>query len=251
MATYGGFCPVAKAAEVLCQRWAILIVREVLSGSRRFRDIQRGMPGCPPATLSKRLRELEAAGVVRRDRHGTEIHYDPTPAGWELYPVIEGLGQWGQRWRRGGYGPDDLDAEMLLWDVRRFLDPDGLGVERAVVEVDLHGVPGPGRRRFWMVVEPGSVDLCTTDPQRPVDALLTADLRSLTRVWMGDLPLSAALANGDIAASGSARLADRLPAWLGRHPILADVAPVTADGTDGTAAGAAARPAAGADLLAG
>lgn len=213
-----------KAADVLCQRWSILVVREALSGSRRFGEIQRGMPGCPPATLSKRLRELVAAGVLQRSQDGPDITYDLTEAGWELYPIVEGFGRWGQRWARSTYADDELDVEVLLWDLRRFLDPAGLGVHRAVVQLDIR-VPVHGLRRFWMVVEPEGVDLCMIDPEQPIDAVLSSGLLILTQVWMGDVTMDEALDRSEIVVAGPAALVRRIPAWLGRHPVLADIGP--------------------------
>ena len=214
MTSYGQFCPVAKAADVLGQRWAILVVRELLAGSTRFGDIQRGVPGCPPATLAKRLRELTAAGVVDR----VDGAYALTEAGAELYPIVEGLGRWGQRWARSAYPNDELDPDMLLWDLRRFLDPVGLGVDEAVVQLDLR-LPRGRPRRYWIVVEPGSVDLCLTDPERAVDVVVDADLRTLTQVWMGDV----AFDDTDIVVQGPRPLVRRLPAWIGRHPVLGSI----------------------------
>jgi DNA-binding HxlR family transcriptional regulator len=219
---YGQFCPVAKAAEVLCQRWAILVVREALNGSRRFSELQRGVPGCPPATLTKRLRELESAGVLTRTGGGTEVAYDLTDAGWELYPLVEGFGRWGQRWVRSTYPPEELDVELLLWDMRRFLQPGGLGVERAVVQLDLR-MPDDAKRCFWVVVEPAAVDLCMVDPARPVDAVLEARVEALTRVWMGDTRMDDAVASGEIVVRGPAPLAGRIPGWIGTHPVLGAV----------------------------
>jgi DNA-binding HxlR family transcriptional regulator len=213
--TYGQFCPVAKAADVLGPRWAILIVREMLSGSRRFGDIQRGVPGCPPATLSKRLKELVAGGVAVRHDGPDGVTYELTDAGVELFPIMEALGQWGQRWVRSAYGPDELDADLLLWDVRRFLAAEGLGRTDVVVELR---VRSPRRTQlYWIVVEPAGVDLCMVEPQRPVDLLVEADLKALTQIWMGDIPFAA----GSVAVTGDPTLAKRFPDWLGRHPILA------------------------------
>lgn len=223
VSSYGQFCPVSKAAELLCQRWAMLVVRELLCGSSRFGEIQRGVPGCPPATLSKRLKELVAAGVAERVGSGSDVTYVPTAAGWELYPIVEGFGRWGQRWARSSYGPGDLDVELLLWDLRRYLDPAGLGTERAVVQLDVRDAPG--RRTFWIVVAPEAVDLCMVDPERPVDAVVDADLRALTQVWMGDLTFADALTSGAVAIDGPARLARRIPAWIGQHPVLAAFPP--------------------------
>jgi DNA-binding HxlR family transcriptional regulator len=217
--TYGQFCPVAKAADVLGPRWAILIVREMLSGSRRFGDIQRGVPGCPPATLSKRLKELVAGGVAVRHDGPDGVVYELTEAGAELFPIMEALGQWGQRWVRSAYGPDELDADLLLWDVRRFLAPDGLGVDQAVVELRVRSA---GRTQlYWITVDPGAVDLCLVEPQRPIDCLVEADLRALTQVWMGDIPFAAALADRRVVLNGPRTLTRRFPDWFGKHPILA------------------------------
>ncbi|QYG93976.1 helix-turn-helix transcriptional regulator [Iamia sp. SCSIO 61187] len=219
MTSYGQFCPVAKAADVLGPRWAVLVVREMLCGSRRFGEIQRGVPGCPPATLSKRLKELVVAGVAVRHDGPDGVTYDLTEAGLELYPIVEGLGRWAQRWARSTYGPDELDADLLLWDVRRFLAADGLGVDRAVVELRVRSA----RRvqRYWITVDPGAVDLCLVEPQRTVDLLVEADLRALTQVWMGDITFAAAVGDRRVVVSGAPALARRFPGWFGRHPVLA------------------------------
>lgn len=223
MTTYGQFCPVAKAADVLGQRWAILVLREMLSGSRRFGEIQRGVPGCPPATLSKRLKELVAGGVAVRHDGPDGVVYDLTEAGLELFPIVEGLGRWGQRWVRSAYGPDELDADLLLWDVRRFLAADGLGVDRAVVE--LHVRSAARTQRYWITVDPGDVDLCLVEPQRPVDCVVEAELRALTQIWMGDIAFADALADQRVVLNGPRDVVRRFPGWFGKHPILAAEGP--------------------------
>ncbi len=219
MTGYGQFCPVSKAAEVICQRWTPLILRELLVGSSRFNEIRRGVPTCSPALLTKRLRELEVAAVVQRGPDGATYHL--TEAGQELFPLIQGLGEWGQRWARSDYGPDDLDPGLLLWDVRRFLAP-GLGDARVVVQLVFPSLP-PKRRFFWIVVDAQEVDLCLTDPGHPVDVVIEADLRSLTRVWMGDAQFLDEVAAGNIALEGPTSLTRRIPRWLGQHPVLAGV----------------------------
>ena len=219
--SYGQFCPVSKAAEVLCERWAILVVREALAGSVRFGDLQRGLPGCPPATLSKRLKDLTRAGVLTRTEAADGIRYELTEAGWELYPIVEGFGRWGQRWARSEYEPEE---EVLLWDVRHFLDPATLGVEQAVVQLEVR-VPAQGTRRFWITVDPGEVDLCLIDPGRPIDAIVDADLAALTRVWMGDDTFAEAVDAGSVSVRGPAKLVRQIPEWFGQHPVLGPIAP--------------------------
>jgi DNA-binding HxlR family transcriptional regulator len=222
MTGYGQFCPVSKAAEVLCSRWTPLILRELLVGSTRFNEIRRGLPSCSPALLSKRLKELEAAGVVDRSSTDAGPGYTLTESGRELFPLIQGLGVWGQRWARSDYRPDDLDPGLLLWDVRRFLAPGAFGDRRVVVSLVFPSVPAK-RRYFWVVVDNIDVDLCLTDPGFAVDVAVEADLRALTEVWMGDARFVDALADGRIAMHGPRELTRRIPDWFGQHPILASV----------------------------
>jgi DNA-binding HxlR family transcriptional regulator len=212
---------VAKAAEVLCQRWTPLIVREVMVGSSRFSEIHRGVSTCSPTMLTTRLRELEAAGVLAHDRGaGT---YSLTEAGWELYPIILAMGEWGQRWARSSYGPDELDPGLLLWDVRRYLTPGGLGIEPVVVQFEFPAMAA-ARRYYWVVDDGREVDVCLADPGRDVDLEIRADLRALTRVWMGDDRFEDAARGGLIDLRGPTPLVRAVPGWFGQHPMLATVA---------------------------
>jgi DNA-binding HxlR family transcriptional regulator len=220
---YGQFCPVSKAAEVICQRWTPLILRELLVGSTHFNEIRRGVPTCSPALLSKRLKELEAAGVITRLSNDQGTSYNLTESGRELFPLIQGLGEWGQRWVRSDYQPEDLDPGLLLWDVRRFLAPGGIASGRVVVQLTFPSMPAK-RRYFWVVVDDQDVDLCLTDPGFEVDVLIEADLPTLTRVWMGDARFVDALGDGRITMRGPTKLTRRIPDWFGQHPVLAGVA---------------------------
>ena len=222
MTGYGQFCPVSKASEVICQRWTPLILRELLVGSTRFNEIRRGVPTCSPTLLSKRLKELEGSGVIRRVSTDAGTSYNLTEAGRELFPLIQALGEWGQRWVRSDYGPDDLDPGLLLWDVRRYLAPGGLGPDRVVVEFTFPSMPAK-HRYYWIVVEGQDVDLCLTDPGFEVDVTIDADLRTLTEVWMGDARFVGAVADGRITMRGPKEITRRIPDWFGQHPILASV----------------------------
>jgi DNA-binding HxlR family transcriptional regulator len=221
---YGQFCPVSKAAEVICQRWTPLILRELLVGSTRFNEIRRGVPTCSPALLSKRLKDLERAGIVERDVSDGSSSYCLTDAGRDLFPIILGLGEWGQRWVRTDYRTDELDPGLLLWDVRRNLQPGGLGEQTATIQFVFPSLP-TNRRFYWLVVDAHDVDLCLIDPGREVDVTVEADLRALTEVWMGDAGFADALADGRIVLRGSTRLARRIPGWFGQHPRFAKVRP--------------------------
>jgi hypothetical protein len=191
----------------------------LLCGSRRFGELQRGVPGISPSLLAKRLRQLEAAGVIARLVGERGPEYEVTTAGAELYPIIEAMGVWGQRWARSRYTPGELDPGFLMWDMRRMLRADGLAPLRTVVEFRFHGAP-PGPSVFWMIID-GDIDVCVVDPGHPVDLWVRADLRALTEVWMGDRTMADALDTGAIAIDGSRPLARRFPGWLGQHPVLA------------------------------
>lgn len=205
---------------MVCQRWTPLILREMLVGSTRFNEIRRGVPTCSPALLSKRLKELEAAGVVEHDPASST--YGLTEAGRDLLPVIKGLGEWGQRWARSNYGPDELDPEVLLWDVRRYLRPGGLGADRVVVQFQFPAMP-PRKRYYWLVDDGREVDICLTDPGMEVDVEISADLRALTRVWMGDQCFEDAERETLIGVHGLRRYTSQLPAWFGQHPVLSNI----------------------------
>jgi DNA-binding HxlR family transcriptional regulator len=222
---YGQFCPVAKSSELLCEKWVPLIVMQLMLGSSRYNDIHRGVPLISPALLSKRLRQLEAAGVVDRHRLGRGSDYTLTEAGWELYPIIEAMGVWGQRWARSRYTADELDPALLMWDMRRMLQPVGLAAQRTVVEFRFSGAPA-GKSAYWLVVDgslENGIDLCLVDPGHPVDLRVRADLRGLTQVWMGDQSMRDAMKSGAVTLDGTPRLVKAFPVWLAQHPVLAQV----------------------------
>lgn len=222
MPTYGQFCPVAKTSEILCERWTPLVLRELMCGSSRFGEIQRGVPLMSPALLAKRLRQLASAGVLTRSTDTRPATYALTASGWELYPLIESMGVWGQRWVRSSYGPDELDPSLLMWDIRRMVTPAGLSNRQCVVEFAIRGAR-PGRAHYWMVVDSDAVDLCMVDPGKDVDLRVEADLRALTEVWMGDRTMAQAIEAQLVAILGSRALAARFARWLGHHPRLGGV----------------------------
>ncbi|MGW6228098.1 winged helix-turn-helix transcriptional regulator [Cellulosimicrobium cellulans] len=217
MAGYGQFCPVAKAMDVLDERWTLLVVRELLAGSTHFNELRRGNPRMSPALLAKRLRTLERAGVVRRDEAGGRPTYRLTAAGEELRPVVESLGAWGARWI-ADLGDEDLDPHLLFWDVRRTVPKDVWPRETTAVEFRLHDVD---RRvsRWWLVVRAGDVDLCDVDPGLEPAVVVRSGLRALTRVWRGDTSWAGALRTGDVVLVGPAEARRELPAWIGQSDL--------------------------------
>jgi len=213
MRGYGQFCPVAKACEVLAERWTLVIVRELVSGGRRFNDIRRGVPLISPSLLSKRLDELCGAGVIRRVKGGRGAEYQLTPAGEELRPIVELIGVWGQKWVRSKFGPDDLDVGLLMWDLQRTVDPTKFPPGRWVLQFLFKDAP-PKMASFWLINEEGTADLCFTDPGFDVDLQIRSDVASFTRIWIGDLPLDRAISTGVVQLEGKRELVRRFRAWL-------------------------------------
>jgi DNA-binding HxlR family transcriptional regulator len=221
MTGYGQFCPVAKACEVVTERWTPLVLRELLAGSRRFNEICRGVPLMSRSLLAKRLKDLERAGVLERRSSARQraAEYHLTPAGEELRPLIEGLGIWGQRWVVSDLEERDLDPSLLMWDISRSLRRDRLPEQRVVVRFEFADVTGP-RRRWWLVIGGDGADLCMTDPGFEVDVGVTVGLRELTRYWLGQIGWRELAAAG-LAIDGPKWLERSLPEWLGRSSLAA------------------------------
>jgi DNA-binding HxlR family transcriptional regulator len=209
---YHQFCPVAKATELLDGRWTLLVIRELLSGSRHFNDLRRGVPKMSPALLSKRLQELVRAGVVERRDDGREVAYLLTPAGEELRPVVESLGAWGTRWV-GELGDADLDPKLLLWDLHRNVNSDLLPPGRTVVSFRFLDVSAK-ERDWWLVLTAAAVDVCDFDPGYDVAVSVTGTLRELVLVWRGDLDWFQALRSGTLTVQGPEQLRRALPGWF-------------------------------------
>ncbi len=208
MKGYGQFCPVAQATEVFAERWTPLVLRELACGSHRFSDLHRGVPRMSRTLLAHRLRSLEADGLVDRSGEG----YYLTAAGRELIPVIELLGNWGQRWATARLDTDDLDPALLMWDIHRRVPAEALPERRVVVMFRFHEVR---KERFWLVLEPAGVEVCYKDPGHPVDLHVTASLRVFVAVWLGHRRIELAITAGEIELDGPRHLRLALPTWLG------------------------------------
>jgi DNA-binding HxlR family transcriptional regulator len=215
--SYGQFCPVAMAAEIVCTRWTALVLRELLCGSRRFNDLRKGVPRMSPTLLSKRLKELEDAKILRqtRDPRTGNPEYSLTEAGEDLRPIIMAMGNWGQRWIDSNLSLRNLDPTLLMWDMRRNINPAPLPKRRVTVRFSFPEAAA-SHRDWWLVVEPsGENDLCQVDPGHDVDLFVTAGLRALTAVWMGHASLAGMQETGEIEVVGDAGLARSMRSWLG------------------------------------
>lgn len=220
--SYKQFCPVAMSAEILCTRWTVVLLRELVAGSTRFNDLRRGVPRMSPALLSQRLKELEAAGVIERteSRREPAVHeYHLTAAGRELEPIIEAFGVWGQRWIDSDLSLQHLDPQLLMWDMRRNLDPTPMPPKRSVVQFKYPELPAP-QRDYWLIVAPEEeVDLCSVDPGHDVDLYVSCDLRTMTAIWMGHDTVRAALGGNRLLLTGDRKLATDMQTWLGLSPF--------------------------------
>jgi DNA-binding HxlR family transcriptional regulator len=216
--SYNQFCPVAMAAEILCTRWTIVLLRELVVGSTRFNQLRRGVPRMSPALLSKRLKDLEAAGiVVRRQLAGDPdvYEYTLTAAGKDLTQVVEAVGEWGQKWVKTDSSLENLDVNLLMWDMRRSINAKPMPPRRSTIQVIFSDLQ-EAKRNWWLVVQPGEdVDLCSVDPGFDVDLYLVTDLRTMTEIWMGYTAIAQAKANEKLVVTGSRELEANLQAWLG------------------------------------
>ena len=214
MSSYGQFCPVAKAMEVLDERWTMLIVRELLYGSTHFNELRRGVPKMSPALLSKRLRSLERAGVIDRREVGGRSTYTLSASGRELSGIVEALGAWGVRWV-GDLGEEDLDPHLLMWDMRRKIPVREWPRARTVLALRFQDIPARVSR-WWVVVGDGDVDICDVDPGYEVAASVATSLRDLVAIWRGDQSWGVALRSGKVEIDAPAPVRRAVPRWLGQ-----------------------------------
>jgi len=208
------------AAEIFCSRWTALVLRELLCGTTRFNDLRRGVPKMSPTLLSKRLKELEQAGVIYVTKKGAGgvAEYKLTEAGEDLRNVVMSLGIWGQRWVESSLSLKNLDPSLLMWDMRRNLVTSSFPDRRCTVRFHYPDVT-VGRNTFWMVVENGEVDLCSVDPGHDVDLFVTGSLRSMTSVWMGLSKLRSEIDDGHIALTGDKAVERSIHEGLGLSPF--------------------------------
>ncbi len=224
MIEYGQFCPVAKTAQIIGEKWTLLILRELLKGETRFNRIQRAMPRISPTVLNKRLGELQEHGVVMRSRIPDQrsYEYQLTECGRELAPLLFRMAEWGMRWARSTMRDEELDVELLMGDIRSRIVPADLPGRQAILRFKFTDLERYAE--WWIKVRDEDVDLCMDDPGSEVDVYFTTDLRTLTEVWMGDLSLSRARDCGRLRIVGSAPLLKKLRSWFPLH-LYAHVRP--------------------------
>lgn len=222
LGSYRQFCPVAMAAEILCTRWTVVLLREFVAGSTRFNELRRGVPRMSPALLSQRLKELEMAGIVARTASISDpglFEYHLTESGLELRPIVEAFGVWGQRRIEADLSLQHLDVQLLMWDMRRNLNTTPMPVRRNVVQF-VYPELAATLRSWWLIVDPDTgVDLCSIDPGFDVDLYVSVDLRTMTAIWMGLDTVRAAVASRRMLMTGDRQLSSAMQTWLGLSPF--------------------------------
>jgi DNA-binding HxlR family transcriptional regulator len=234
MYLYGQYCPVARASEILADRWTPLIVRELLAGLRHFNDLDRGLPGISRALLAERLRRLQRMGIVERRTapEGRAVEYSLTRAGQELQRVIDVLGGWGARWAFGDPRPSELDPIVLLWWMRRRVHRQRLPARRVVIEFDFRGARTGS---YWLVLERSDVSVCLQHPRFDVDLRVSADIGGFYRVWLGRTTLGAALREGLVRLDGMPAVVRAFPHWFAWSPMAEAVRAALAERSAGAA----------------
>jgi DNA-binding HxlR family transcriptional regulator len=224
MKGYGQFCPVAKTAEIFAQRWTPLIVRELCFGPKRFNEVQSGVPLMSRALLVQRLSELEAFGVITTQPLAQGKLYSLTPAGYQMGELIALMSDWGQRHGQGRIAHEELDPELLMWGMKRQVDPRKLPDRDVVLRLEFRRMPKAhaARRYWWMILRQDDVEVCFKDPGAEVDVVIAADLEAFVRVWMGHRGLREAVDAGDISLIGDSPHIAALKRALGiaEEPLL-------------------------------
>ena len=224
MSQYGQFCPVAKVTELLGEKWKLLILRELLLGSSRYNEFQRALSRISPTLLTKRLKQLENAGIIlRKQQQGRKgYEYLLTPVGRELSPIVVHMATWGMKWARGQLDEDELDVEFLMWDIHRRLQTDMLPDGETVMCFIFDGLAKFSS--WWMIVNNGEVDLCTENPGKDVDLYVRTTLPDLVAIWNGDIEIKTALRKKLLKPQGNSHLVKTMPQWLGIC-LYADIRP--------------------------
>lgn len=220
---YLQFCPLAKASELLCEKWTLLIIRELLMGGKRFNDFQRGMSHISPTMLTKRLNELTENGLVIRrkipDQRGYE--YFLTESGKELAPLVQQIGEWGMRWTRNQISDAELDIDLLMLYLERSIDPNKLPGNNTTLCFNFSDQEKISK--WWIVVSGDNIDVCTVDPGKEVDIWFNTTLRTMIEIWMGDLTYKMAIREQKLQLIGPSDLINHVTRWMS-NSVFSEIA---------------------------
>lgn len=223
--TYNHFCPIAKASELLEPKWSMLLLSELCGGSARFNELRRNLPGMSPTLLSRRLKEMEAQGLVTRneDPETGDVNYLPTAPALALGPILDSLGKWAHGNLEADVSLERLNVKLLMWAIMRKLDPAGLPAKQRTVILFEFPEQARHEQRHWLIITPGSpVEICGYDPGFDIDFMVTAELMAMTSYWMGYSSLKAEIDAGRIDLAGDGRIEATIGRWLVRSSYATD-----------------------------
>ena len=223
---YGQFCPIAKATEIIGEKWTVLIIREALMGSTRYSEFQRGLSLISPTMLTKRLESLLSHGLLMKKKIPAHRGYEyfPTTSCKELLPIVRSLGDWGMRWARSNLTDTDYDVELLMIYLQRSIVPEGLPGNESVIRFKFTDIEDPSE--WWLIVTGDKVDICVKDPGKDVDVYFTSTVKTMVDIWMGDTTYRKALAGGILKIVGNSALTHNVTAWM-KLTLFADLPPAS------------------------
>lgn len=211
---YGQFCPIAKAQEIIGEKWTLLIVRELLMGGTRFNELHRGLGLISPTILSRRLDSLEEHGLVIKQKVTGQKGYEyyPTESCRELLPIITALGDWGARWTKANLTENDYDVELLMLYLNRSIRADKLGGKETVLKFSFDDVKT--YPEWWIVAGSKGKDLCVKDPGKEVTVYFNTSVKTMVHIWLGDNSLRKAIAEKSFTPIGNTSLIRTINEWL-------------------------------------
>ena len=221
---YGQFCPIAKATEIVGEKWTVLIIREALMGSTRYSEFQRGLSLISPTMLSKRLDSLVGHGLLMKKKIPAQKGYEyfPTTSCKELLPIVRSLGNWGMRWARSNLTKTDYDVELLMLYLQRSVVPENLPGNETVIRFKFADIEDLSE--WWLVITGDEVDICVKDPGKEIDVYFTTTVKTMADIWMGDTTYRKAMAGGTLKIVGNRALTRDITAWMNLS-VFADLPP--------------------------
>ena len=222
MYDYNEACPISMAASVVCERWTLQIIRELLFGATRYSDIQRYIPNISPSLLRNRLRFLEEQGVIARKKSqsGNRYEYVLTPAGKSLAPLLTEMGKWGIRWANDCMTDKQNTASGLLRDFAGGIEQSELPTGNTVIQIEFEDA---GQKTTGYIhVREGNVQTCDTNLGFDTDVLIRASIPTLTKIWYAELNVSDAIAAGQMTVDAAPVYTRHISRWLGVSSFTTD-----------------------------
>ena len=216
MTSYKQFCPMAMASELLCQRWNLIILRELHLGSSNFNTIRKGVPKISPALLSQRLKYLENHKLIFREKEtiGTKVNYILTTSGKATFDIISKLGDWGKLWFDESAIIGNSEPQLLMWDLQRNIVLNKLPQRNLIIEINFS--LEKNYPNWWIIFKPpSSIDLGHIDLGQDADVVINSSVEALTKLHMGFNNFETLIEVNEIEVLGADDIITSIPDWLG------------------------------------